>query len=197
MESAGSALMGIGTATGEGRATKAAQEAINSPLLDINIAGATGVLFAISGGDDLTMLEIQEAANVITKSVDANARIIFGTIEDSSLKKGDIKVTVIATGFPRDKSGTFVDDNYNDEKVQEEKSGKFSLFGGKTQEQEEDNQNDEPHEIHNELPKEDEIEESEKPKKQKTGKTESDDEDFDEDGDDWGGIPSFLKRSLK
>jgi len=99
MEGAGSALMGIGTAQGEKRAEEAAKMAINSPLLDISIDGAKGVLFAISGGEDMTMLEIQEAANVITKSVDEYAKIIFGAIRDERLRKNEIKVTVIASGF--------------------------------------------------------------------------------------------------
>ncbi len=91
MHDAGSALMGVGIAAGEGRAEKAALEAINSPLLDLSISGAKGVLFAISGGDDLTIHEISEAA-----------KVIFGTIRDEKLKKGEMKVTVIATGFPTD-----------------------------------------------------------------------------------------------
>lgn len=99
MEDAGSALMGIGYATGEGRARDAAKQAINSPLLDLTIDGAKGVLFAIAGGEDLTMIEIQEAANVITEAIDPEARVIFGAIRDTRLKKGEIKVTVIASGF--------------------------------------------------------------------------------------------------
>ncbi len=98
----GSALMGIGLGSGEGRAAKAATEAINSPLLELSINGARGVLFAISGGDDLTIHEIQDAAKVITESIDKEARVIFGTIKDDRLKKGEVKVTVIATGFPTD-----------------------------------------------------------------------------------------------
>lgn len=102
MANAGSALMGIGTASGEKRAEKAALAAINSPLLEISIHGAKGVLFAISGGDDLTINEIQEAAKIITESIDKDAKVIFGTIRDEKLKKGEIKVTVIATSFPAD-----------------------------------------------------------------------------------------------
>lgn len=100
MENAGSALMGIGTASGEQRAEEAAQTAINSPLLELSINGAKGVLFAIAGGDDLGMLEVQDAARVITESVDQDAKIIFGAIRDDKLKKNELKVTVIATGFP-------------------------------------------------------------------------------------------------
>ena len=102
MADTGSALMGIGLGSGEERAARAATEAINSPLLELSINGARGVLFAISGGDDLTIHEIQEAAKVITESIDKDAKVIFGTIRDERLKKGEVKVTVIATGFPTD-----------------------------------------------------------------------------------------------
>lgn len=100
MENAGSALMGIGTASGEKRAEEAAKMAINSPLLEVSINGAKGVLFSIAGGDDLGMFEIQDAAKIITESVDPNARIIFGTVRDEKLKKGEVKITVIASNFP-------------------------------------------------------------------------------------------------
>ncbi len=102
MSDAGSALMGIGSASGEKRAEKAALTAINSPLLEVSINGAKGVLFAISGGDDITIHEIQEAAKIITESIDKDAKVIFGTIFDEKLKKGELKVTVIATSFPAD-----------------------------------------------------------------------------------------------
>ena len=104
MENAGSALMGIGMSTGEKRAEEAARSSINSPLLEVSITGAKGVLFAIAGGDDLGMLEIQEAARVITESIDPHAKVIFGAIRDEKLKKNEIKVTVIATGFPEPES---------------------------------------------------------------------------------------------
>ncbi len=100
MENAGSALMGIGSASGEKRAEEAAKNAINSPLLELSINGAKGVLFSIAGGDDLTMFEIQDAAKVITESIDSNAKVIFGTVRDEKLKKGEVKITVIASGFP-------------------------------------------------------------------------------------------------
>jgi len=99
LSGAGAAFMGIGRATGENRGKDAALEAINSPLLDIAIDGAKGVLFAISGGDDLTMSEVNDIASIITESIDSSARVIFGTIRDNKLKNGEIKVTVIATGF--------------------------------------------------------------------------------------------------
>ncbi len=99
---AGTALMGVGNASGDGRAEKAAIQAINSPLLDISINGARGVLFAISANDDLTMAEFQDAAKVITESIDKDARVIIGTILDERMKRGEIKITVIATGFPNE-----------------------------------------------------------------------------------------------
>jgi cell division protein FtsZ len=100
MANAGSALMGIGTAIGEKRAENAARAAINSPLLEVSITGAKGVLFSIAGGEDLGMLEIQDAANVITEAIDPDAKVIFGAVTDNNLKKGAVRVTVIATGFP-------------------------------------------------------------------------------------------------
>jgi len=100
MENSGPALMGIGSAAGENRAVEAAKMAINSPLLDVSITGARGVLFSIAGGEDLTMFEIQDAAKVITESIDPQAKVIFGTVRDDKLKKNEIKITVIAAGFP-------------------------------------------------------------------------------------------------
>ena len=100
MSNAGAALMGIGYASGEKRAEEAARMAISSPLLEVSMNGAKGVLFSIAGMDDLTMFEIQDAAKVITESADPNAKIIFGTVRDEKLKKGEVKLTVIASNFP-------------------------------------------------------------------------------------------------
>jgi len=99
MQDAGSALMGIGRASGDDRAIEAAKAAINSPLLEISIDGAKGVLFNVSGGPDLTMSEINDAAKIITESIDPEAKVIFGAVIDEKLKKGEIKITVVATGF--------------------------------------------------------------------------------------------------
>lgn len=99
MQNAGSALMGIGRASGDDRAADAAKNAINSPLLEVSIDGAKGVLFNVCGGQDLTMIEINEAAKIITESIDPGAKVIFGAVIDEKLKKGEIKITVIATGF--------------------------------------------------------------------------------------------------
>lgn len=99
MKDAGSALMGIGRATGENRAIGAAKAAINSPLLERSIEGAHGVLFNVCGGQDLTMSEVNEAAQIITETVDPDAKIIFGAVSDETMKKDEIKITVVATGF--------------------------------------------------------------------------------------------------
>lgn len=98
MQTAGSALMGVGRASGEGRAVEAARNAINSPLLESTIDGASGVIFSVTGGPDLTLHEVQEAANVIYQSVSEDANIIFGAVLDDRLH-GEVLITVIATGF--------------------------------------------------------------------------------------------------
>ncbi|MSR71370.1 MAG: cell division protein FtsZ [Candidatus Taylorbacteria bacterium] len=174
MENAGSALMGIGAATGENRATEAAKLAINSPLLDLSITGAKGVLFSIAGGDDLTMFEIQDAAKVITESIDPNAKVIFGTVRDDKLKKNEVKVTVIASGFPDagDKKSLF------EEGVPQSSTAPLR-----------DAREDRPRgKIFNSIPsgpvtpvKETKIEEKK--------------EEVKEPDDDWGAVPAFLRRS--
>jgi len=98
MANAGSALMGIGQASGENKAIEAAKTAINSPLLEMSIEGARGILFTITGGVNLGMNEVNEAAKIITASADEDAKIIFGTVIDEKMKD-ELKVTVVATGF--------------------------------------------------------------------------------------------------
>ncbi len=98
MQNAGSALMGIGRGTGENRALDAARSAIDSPLLEMSIDGARGVLFNITGGRDLGMYEVDDAAKYITKAADPEARIIFGAVIDEEMEE-EVKITVIATGF--------------------------------------------------------------------------------------------------
>jgi len=97
-ENSGRALFGVGRAKGENRASEAAFSAVNSPLLDFSIIGAKAVLFNISGSD-LTLSEAAKAAEVITKNVNPRAQIIFGAVQDKKLKRGEIKIIVIATGF--------------------------------------------------------------------------------------------------
>ena len=180
LENAGSALMGVGSASGENRATEAAKQAINSPLLDVSISGAKGVLFSIAGGEDLTMFEIQDAAKIITESIDPNAKVIFGTIRDDKLKKNEIRITVIAAGFPETSKGEILKNRPTtaqkaiDEIIppKEERRRIFNAMPSR----------ETPPIASREIPpvKEKPVEEK-KPVK--------------DDDDDWGAIPAFLRRS--
>ena len=117
MKDAGSALMGVGSGVGENRAQAAARSAVSSPLLETSIEGAKGLLFNIVGGTDLTMSEVHQAAEIITKSAEADANVIFGASIDDTLVD-QVKITVIATGFddatktpygiPREKRAAFI-----------------------------------------------------------------------------------------
>lgn len=118
MSNAGSALMGIGRASGENRAIDAARQAIDSPLLELNIEGAKGVLFNITGGRNMSMHEIDEAAKTITSAVDEDANIIFGAVLDETLDD-DIKITVVATGFDGEGKRPVVQPNYSYQAPQE------------------------------------------------------------------------------
>lgn len=102
MSDKGSALMGIGVATGENRATEAAKKAISSPLLETSIDGARGVLMNITGGTSLSLYEVQEAADIVTSAADQEVNVIFGSVINDKLKD-EIVVTVIATGFDEKK----------------------------------------------------------------------------------------------
>lgn len=202
MEGAGPALMGVGIADGDDRARQAAQLAVNSPLLDISINGAQGVLLAISGSDDLGILEVQEAAKAVTEAVDPHAKIIFGMMKDEKLKKGQVRVIVIATGFP---------EQQNPSSLMERSSSLFSLSSKE--------QTEEKGKIYNSiLPRRevrDEEAEGEVPEEQPAPKapptpprtmsserTPIDEDDIPEkplldDDEDWGAIPSFLRRHRK
>jgi cell division protein FtsZ len=171
MENAGSALMGIGVASGDKRAEEAARFAINSPLLEISIAGAKGVLFSIAGGDDLGMLEVQDAAKIITESIDPNAKVIFGAVKDEKLKKNEVKVTVIATGFAGGPAPS---------------SRGASLFSIGREDAELKRQ-----QIYNVIAETQakSAEKAEKEGEEKKSKIAA------EEPDDWGGVPAFLRRS--
>ena len=103
MSAAGTALLGIGTGVGENRAQMAARAAVSSPLLDLSIEGARGVLFNIAGGNDLTMFEVDEAARIISSAADPDANIIFGSVIKTDLSD-QVRITVIATGFDETRS---------------------------------------------------------------------------------------------
>lgn len=140
MSNAGSALMGIGQASGENKAIEAAKMAISSPLLDMSIEGARGIVFTITGSSSLGMNEVNEAAKVITASADEDAKIVFGAVVDGKLKD-EIKITVVATGFDgRGKEAikaagtdmgytpnTFIEEEEKkEEKIREKKKSKIS-----------------------------------------------------------------------
>ncbi len=101
MKNSGPAFFGQGCARGERKVETAVNLAMGSPLLDFSIGGAKGILFNISGGDDLSLTEINEVANIITKDADPRAKVIFGAVHDKRLQKDEIKVTIIATGFEK------------------------------------------------------------------------------------------------
>ncbi len=177
MEDAGSALMGVGIAAGDKRAEEAARAAINSPLLDISITGAKGVLLSIAGGEDLGLLEVQAAAQIVTETIDKNAKVIFGTSRDERLKRGEVRVTVIATGFADEPGGT--------------RAPLFQIAPKKGKERVDEDER--PGRIYNTgMPSEEEApaqKEEEAPRKT-TPKA------VDED-DDWAAVPAFLRRSRK
>lgn len=123
MENSGSALMGVGRGTGESRAIEAARFAIDSPLLELSIEGAKGILFNITGSPDLSMYEIDEAAKIITEAADKDANIIFGAVIDEAMQS-EVKITVIATGFDtaKAKKRRMEDEEDEDEEKSEKKS---------------------------------------------------------------------------
>ena len=189
MENAGSALMGVGLSTGEKRAEEAARSAINSPLLEVSITGAKGVLFAIAGGDDLGMLEIQDAARVITESIDSHAKVIFGAIKDDKLKKNEVRVTVIATGFPEPDAGhhhgSAIRSFDRTDSPEEKEATRGRIFNSIA-----------PRHIEPELKETPVVRNDEKPSATSSQDAKpvatSDDEENDED---WGAVPAFLRRS--
>ncbi len=116
MAGSGTALMGIGRGTGENRAVEAAKMAVDSPLLEVSIDGARGILFTITGGVNLGMNEVNEAARIITTSADPNAKIIFGAVIDESFKD-EVKVTVVATGFHGQERSSLTTKDYRVEQL--------------------------------------------------------------------------------
>jgi len=130
MANTGSALMGIGSASGDNRAQEAVRLAVNSNLLDTDIKGAKGIVFTITGGNDLTMMDVNEAANIINSLADEDARIIFGAIIDPNLKD-ELKVTIVATGFDRNREK--IPENFS--KINESNGSSYiqSIFGRKAE----------------------------------------------------------------
>ncbi len=188
MSDAGSALMGIGKAAGDNRAEEAALKAINSPLLEISINGARGVLFSVAGGDDLGLQEVQSAAKIITESIDKDARVIFGTTRDEKLKKGEIQITVIATGFPTGSPKKSITQSQNEVSIQkqlnaikEEKKDEVLMKPKKGIEE---------FELEDIMPTRNTKESIEII----DGDAFEDTEDEEDDKDDWSAVPAFLRR---
>jgi cell division protein FtsZ len=191
MHDTGTALMGLGRASGDNRAEQAAMQAINSPLLDVSINGAKGVLFAISGGDDITFNEVQRAATIVTESIDKEARVIWGMVPDDRLKKGEMQVTVIATGFPNAeghvKKSLFMQQPTPAASQPQATSEKPADKKSFTEEKREI-QHAPLNANSGEYVKK--IERTEKPEII----DETDAESFDDDLDEWNAIPAFLRR---
>src|SRR3989344_1536569 len=191
MEGAGPTLMGIGIADGDERAKEAAKRAVNSPLLDISISGAKGVLWVVAHSDDLGIMEVHEASKIISESVDKNAKIIWGVMKDDKLKKGQLRIIVIATGFP-------------ESAIHSSHSGiERSLFSIPTEKREEERGR-----IYHEILKREEKSVEIKPEKvESTTKEEpivtatphkrEETPPAPEDDETWGAIPAFLRRHKK
>jgi cell division protein FtsZ len=210
MRDTGSALMGIGTGTGEDRAVMAAKMAINSPLLDLKIDGAKGVLFNISGGTDLGMVEINEAASIITESIDPNAKVIFGAVVNPKLKEGEVKVTVIATGFGDErkdntKKEAKVSDSPKDKYDYEQAQSRKKIGALDLPHEDRDYRREEKYEADEEEEDEDYYEpyvpkKHDRPRKEREevgekGKDNDIDDNFDDD--DEFAVPAFIRNKLK
>lgn len=207
MEGAGPALMGIGLAEGDNRAKEAAAQAVNSPLLDVSITGAKGILFVVAGNEDLGILEVQEAAKVISESVDKSARVIFGIMRDEKLKKGQIRIIVIATGFPDTNDQGAGGQGFErslfsmPKPEQEETRGRiFNDMLGRKKEEEPAPMTPAPEPVEEapmprELPKREEPIVTAAPRADAQRPVSP--PIVDEDDDAWGAIPSFLRRHKK
>jgi len=200
LENSGSALMGIGVASGENRASQAAKAAINSPLLELSIDGAKGVLFNVTGSSDMTMLEINEAANIITEAIDPNAKVIFGAVMDDQVRKGELQITVVATGFDaervNDRRFGFVNDSSTQE-GQKETSTTSSQSSDKTQPKQEEQPTQEKmaypqkarRSIESRLITEEKVQQRPAVSAQEEENVSDDEEDLE--------IPAFIRRKIK
>ncbi len=187
MHDAGSALMGIGTGTGENRAVEAAKAAISSPLLELSIDGARGILFTITGGPDMTMTEVSEAARIVTSSAADDAKVIFGATIDESMG-GSMRIAVIATGFD-DRRTNF---NASEEESTPQSffaSGKYtpSNFMRRVQKDEEEEEKKFKQIIHNPVPPPMPLTRNPLPTPIKE-KTNPDDDDLE--------IPAFIRKKM-
>ena len=196
MEGAGPTLMGIGIAEGDKRASEAAHRAVSSPLLDISISGAKGILWVIAHSDDLGIMEVHEASKIISESVDKNAKIIWGVMKDDKLKKGQIRIIIIATGFPESASHSSHSGierslfSMTAEKRDEDRGRIYheivSAKGGKR----EDNTESKSEKVETTAVKDEPIVTATPHKREETPPAPEDDET-------WGAIPAFLRRHKK
>ena len=184
MKDAGSAMMGIGQSTGEERSMEAARAAINSPLLDVAIDGARGVLFSVAGGDDLAMSEINDAAKIITDSINPDAKVIFGAVVDDKIKKGAIKVTVIATGFSDMPVNTTEELDFGSSKKSESNNEKSAPKKVKFKKEEKSNFYS------------DRSTNGNNGSSNSNGKTKDTESSQEEDKEDWD-IPAFIRNKMK
>mgnify|MGYP000944929077 FL=1 len=198
LKDSGTALMGVGRGMGENRAREAATAAVNSPLLDVSIHGAKGVLFAIYGSEDLGMLEVQEAAKIITESVDKDAKIIFGIASDPTLKKDEVKVTVIATGFPagfgrsHSSQSSIGEKRDTDTVIPEPRLEKRETIKEAIEESKEENTSDDKRIDNSVTATTEEVESADRRKANKKPVFKFDDDE--EEDDDWEALPPFLRR---
>ncbi len=193
MQNAGSALMGIGQASGEDKAVEAAKSAISSNLLDMSIEGAQGIVFTVTGGPDLSMSEVSEAAKVITAAADEDAKIIFGAVIDEKLND-EVKITVVATGFDgktksvAESSKTYTPNTFIEKETNKERSQNTNLWGKvKTKKEDEDTKlektEDKPFK-----PLVEKKPETKKTEEKKSEDKKDDNEDLD--------VPAFIRKKM-
>ncbi|MCF7820022.1 MAG: cell division protein FtsZ [Candidatus Pacebacteria bacterium] len=195
MSNAGSALMGIGQSSGENKAVEAAKAAINSSLLDMSIEGARGIVFTITGGSNLGMNEVNDAAKVITSAADEEAKIIFGAVIDEKLKD-QIKITVVATGFDNQETGkktssfdrAYSPNSFVSQQAEEELKSKNSFIKNPWSVAEEDKEEEEDKKV-----EEDDRNAISRPKiePKKEDKTAKND-----DEDDELSVPAFIRKKM-
>lgn len=214
LKDSGTALFGVGHGVGDNRSTDAATTAISNPLLDISINNATGLLYVVFGTEDLTLMETADASRIITESVSRDAKIIYGIYNDETLKKDEVKITVIATGFPTSSKTRDVNRDVFDrpEKISnktsksevEDKSEKISklekvmetAFPKSSNKIEQASSSNRIENTVTEKPftKDDKVENYVEEKKSTKPLIKDEDED---DDDDWGSLPPFLQRKKK
>lgn len=207
LKDSGTALIGIGTASGENRAVEAAKNAISSPLLDVSISGAKGLLYAIYGNENLSMYEVSEAAKIITESVDKDATVIFGIVNNETPKKDELKIVVIATKFPTNfkniKNKHFFETNKDERFDFEEKlTPKNEIFDNQKKTTKIEIEKNEP--VIKIMNKEDskkngidnEFEDVIISKRPEISVSNLDNI-YEEDDDDWNMLPNFLKNKKK